>query len=141
MAQVASDVASRFSEVDPETRRVIVERVCRLAVSRCGSSAARLREGLDALRQGDAAADLQAAVNRLTEDLDVRAWTIQDEVDAHRAREEEYFAAFRAARASASVGFALAGAFEDALYEAWHAIDDRDAFVAATTDPGERWVR
>jgi len=48
--------------------------------------------------------------------------------------ESEYLRAFAKARAVAAIGFALDGSFAsscDSLYEAYHAIGDKDDFMRA----------
>ena len=60
------------------------------------------------------------------------AWDLQDRVEAGQARPADYQVAFAQARAAAAIAFAIErtdAAALDALYEAYHAIDDHDLFL------------
>lgn len=77
------------------------------------------------------------SVAQLTEELDERAWDIQELVDTGAATEEAYLEAFRQARAAAAVGYALSpdpqtAAFES-VYEAQAAVIDLGAVRLAVT--------
>ena len=64
------------------------------------------------------------ALKVLVDELDERAWDVQDEVDAGRAPQEAYLVAFSLARAASAVWFALDS---DALQTALEAVYEAQA--------------
>jgi hypothetical protein len=96
----------------------------------------RLDTALAAIRNGAAGGrDECSAVSGVTEELDEKAWDIQEQVDEGALPQEAYLEAFRMARAAASVGFALEvdplKAALEAVYEAQAAIADLGAIRTA----------
>lgn len=92
------------------------------AVQHSGVNLTILDRALPHLDNADPDANLRSQVAALVEELDERAWTIQDQVDAGAQSQQDYFTAFAAARAAASVLAALDADPEqaalDSAYEA-----------------------
>ena len=114
----------------PEPRlRTVAEAVVIAALRAAGLSEVRVERALEALRArayGDS--EQRASVEALADELDEAAWAVQERMDAGEPNEAEYSAAFRRARAAASLWFALdsdplAAALE-ASYEAQAAADE-----------------
>jgi hypothetical protein len=90
-----------------------------------------LNDALLLLQSSNSGEDERWVVDRLTEELDEKAWDIQELADAGNVSQQAYLEMFSKARAAAAVGFALgAKPLESALeavYEALAAIGDLDA--------------
>jgi hypothetical protein len=67
------------------------------------------------------------AVRRIVEDLDNRAWGLQEEVDRGARPLADYEAAFRRARSANALLDALENRPDAALYEALHALGGDEA--------------
>ncbi|WP_432847799.1 hypothetical protein ACQPXB_43700 [Amycolatopsis sp. CA-161197] len=97
-------------------------------------SATEISGCIDALRRRVFSAAARSEVDQLAEQLDAQAWDVQHAADRGCGDATEYLAAFRKARASAAVGFTLSGTLagaRESLFEAFHAVDDRAAFLSA----------
>jgi hypothetical protein len=138
LAQVSPALVEMVRQSDEDTRHQLVERACLLAVQRADVADPNLAEALDAIRSRSfGSQELRSRIDALTNELDETAWDLQDRVDAGDASEDEYRQAFAKARAVAAIGFALDGSLAasfDSLYEAYHAIDNRDDFLSAVGD-------
>lgn len=130
-----SELVEMLGRGSDDARWLMVERACLLAVERAGLVDEVINGALDVVRRRDVAdPELRSRVDALTQALDEAAWDIQDRVEVGELPERAYVHAFSQARAAAAVGFALAGmpsGSVDSLYEAYHAIDDRDEFRRA----------
>jgi hypothetical protein len=138
LAQISSELVDRLRVSSDDVRHQLVERACLLAVQRVEVADPKITEGLDAIRSRRfGSKDLRSRLDELTEELDEAAWDIQDQVEAGDATETEYRRAFAKARAVAAIGFAVDGSLAasfDSLYEAYHAIDNRDDFLYSVAD-------
>jgi hypothetical protein len=89
-------------------------------------------------------------VERLEQDLDERAWTLQDQIESGGARREEHDQALRRARAAAAMKMALDAnartAVAESVYEASRAINDAQRLaqlleaVLDLIEPGNHWA-
>ncbi len=133
LSQISPDLVEWLASAPVEKRTDVLEKSCRLAIEQAGLADKLILEASSRLGEhAEAKVDLSREVQSLTERLDERAWDIQDQVEAGKALTEDYERAFRQARASAAIGFALEGSLQstfDALYEAYYAIGDRDLFM------------
>ena len=98
----------------------------------------RLDVALAALRGGGLGDTAERfGVQQLTDELDEIAWDTQELAEVGTVSRRDYSAAFRRARAAASVGFALISdaliAALEAVYEAQAAVADVDAVRTAVS--------
>jgi hypothetical protein len=103
----------------------------------------RLDAALTALRKGEfGCVAEQSGVQQIVDELDAAAWNLQDKAEAGTVPHQAYSAAFRRARAAASIGFALGSdalsAALEAVYEAHAATADLDAVQAAASAETEQ---
>jgi hypothetical protein len=141
---VAVDLVHQIEGLPPAALRRVAAEAASLAVARTQLADPRLGPALGALGAGSVMPSARQAIEQLTEELDERAWDIQELVDAGAASEEAYVEAFRQARAAAAVGYALnpdpqTAAFES-VYEAQAAVVDLGAVrmavaIAITPQP------
>lgn len=141
LTQISPELVDRLRRSADDTRHQIVERACLLAVQRTDVTDPKLTEALNAIRRRSFGnEDLRGRVDVLTQEWDEIAWNIQDRVEAGDAVATDYHRAFARARAAAAIGFALDGSLAasfDSLYEAYHAIDNRDDFLRAIASQPE----
>lgn len=102
----------------PEALRRVAYAVAKTAVEHTESREEILRSALDKAREATPDAVLRGQVAHLVEQLDERAWDIQDRVEAGTATQGEYLRAFASARAAAAVHAALDNNPTDAALEA-----------------------
>lgn len=104
-------------------------------VSRAAVTDGRVVDALARLAAGTDAEALRAELVAVVEELDDRAWTLQDAHDAGEATEHEYLGAFAQARAVAAVVAALHAdptfAALEAAYEAHCAFADGSGVLEA----------
>ncbi|MEQ0560482.1 hypothetical protein ABJI51_15445 [Amycolatopsis sp. NEAU-NG30] len=135
LTQLSPGLARRLGAMPACERRSLAGRVCRVAVERTAVEAGALAEALQVLvGQAEPSPELHRRVEAVTVQLDERAWDVQDSVENGEATEADYKLAFRRARASAAVGFALTNTLEsasDALYDAYFAIEEEELFTRA----------
>lgn len=136
LSNVAPDLAARLQGQTRERLRIAAATAAGLAAERARVTDQRLGAALTALRNdrfGDTAE--RSGVQRLTSELDEIAWDAQEKAEAGTVSRDAYLAAFRRARAAASVGFALdcdaLNAALEAIYEAQAAVGDVNAVRAA----------
>ncbi len=132
LSTVAVDLVHQLESLPPGVLRLVAADAASIAVERTQLADPRLRLGLEALSASDSGmASARRAVEQLTQELDERAWDIQELVDAGAASEEAYVEAFRQARAAAAVGYALnpdpRTAALESVYEAQAALVDLGA--------------
>jgi hypothetical protein len=132
LSTVAPDLAGRLEKQSPERLKIVAANAANLAVTRTQLADPRLDVALASLRDGgtDNTAE-RYGVQQLTNELDEIAWNAQEMAETGAASREEYSAAFRRARAAASVDFALdsdaLSAALEAVYEAQAAVADLEA--------------
>ena len=119
---------------DEQVARRAAVASARLAISRTELLDARATHALEE-HDGTAAPEATlAAMSALSQELDIRAWDLQESVDAGLAEPAAYELAFAQARASTALQYALGpDAVTDAaeaIYEAHHAIQDATALAA-----------
>jgi hypothetical protein len=131
LSSVAPDLVARLEQLLPDPLRRAAASAAILAVERTQLADQRLDAALAALhdgRFGDTAE--RSGVQHLTDELDQIAWDAQEKADSGLVSRQTYSAAFRRARAAASVGFALdsdaLNAALEAVYEAKAAVADLD---------------
>lgn len=139
LSTVAADLAEQLEHRPSSQLRKVATTAALLAVDRTSLVDSRLDTALAAIRDGAPGnRDECSAASRVTEELDERAWDIQEKVDEGMLPQEVYLEAFRRARAAASVGFALEvnplQAALEAVYEAQAAVADLEA-VRTAIDP------
>lgn len=90
---------------------------------------------------GSGAADAAALdhVRRVAGVLDQQSFELQDDVDAGRAAGRDHAIAFARARAASAVAFALDQDALEAVYEAWHAVDDTAGLTRVVENSGVEW--
>ena len=136
----APDLAAWLEHQPPERLRGAAANAAHLAVERTGLTDPRLDAALTALRNGQFGRMAEeSGVQQLVDELDEAAWDLQEKAEVGTESYEVYKAAFRKARAAASVSFALGSdalaAALEAVYEAHAATADLDAIqVAAGAD-------
>lgn len=88
----------------------------------------RVDRALDDLERGKVDGPHQAAMKRLTDELDEAAWNLQAKVNSGQATNESYLRSFALARAASATTFALdpdpRKAAMEAVYEAQAALAD-----------------
>ena len=131
LATIEARLSDDLTRRTPSQLRRIAAAAALLAIGRTGLSDPRLNDALFLLRSGNSGKDEQWVVDRLTEELDEKAWDTQDQADAGNVSKQVHLEMFSRARAAASVGFALGGnpleSALEAVYEAYAAIGDLDA--------------
>lgn len=138
LSTVAIDLVHQIEGLPSGVLRRVAAEAAALAVERTQLADPRLGPALGALSASNSGMPAaRRAVEQLAEELDERAWDIQELVDAGAASEEAYVEAFRQARAAAAVSYALdpdpqTAAFES-VYEAHAAVVDLGAVRMAVT--------
>lgn len=132
---VDATLAERVAAASDADRRTVTLAVVRAALDRIGFSDARVDDAVGALeagRYGDGSE--QGALAALVEELDNAAFDAQDRLDEGTGSEADYDVAFRKARAATAVLSAFQTdsltAVSDAVYEAYHAVDEDRQFIA-----------
>jgi hypothetical protein len=133
---VDSELAAVVERADGVACRRAVYAGARLAVERTSLADKRAHDALLAIAAGELGDCVERReIGRLVEELDMEAWDLQEEAERGQDRREQYLVAFRKARAAASLQFAFEAnarvAASEALYEAFHAIQDQSALRAA----------
>lgn len=135
LATVEASLSDDLTRRTPSQLRRIAATAALLAIRRTGLSDPRLNDALSLLHSGNSGEDEQWVVDRLTEELNEKAWDIQEQADVGNVSQQTYLEMFSKARAAAAVGFALSdNALESALeavYEAYAAVGDLDAIQSA----------
>jgi len=132
LSTIAVDLVHTLEDQPPAVLRRIAVEAAMLAVTRTRLLDSRLVAPLAAMRGNqEVAPTARIQVAQLVEDLDERAWDLQDLLDSGAGSEEAYLEAFRKARAAAAVRYALdadpmTAAFES-VYEAQAAVVDLGA--------------
>lgn len=126
---VAPDLVEVLERLTTSELRSIAIEVSEWIVRQVGLADPRADAALTALRADvTGTSAVQDRLKVLVDDLDERAWDLQDKVEDGSATQEQYLHAFALARAAASVRFALeSDALESALesvYEAQAATGD-----------------
>lgn len=138
LSTIAPDLAAWLERQSRERLRGAAANAAHLAVERTRLTDPRLDAALTALRNGQFGRMAeQSGVQQLVDELDAAAWDLQDKAEAGTVPYQAYSAAFRRARAAASVGFALGpdalSAALEAVYEAHAATADLNAVQAAAS--------
>jgi hypothetical protein len=136
LATVAPDIVEVLGRQSPARLHDVAVGACEWIVARVGLVDPRLDTGLAAL--GDlrvGRSPERDAMKLLVDELDERAWDVQDEVDAGTAEQEKYLAAFSLARAASAVWFALG---DDPLQSALEAVYEAQAATGDLADLRER---
>ena len=128
LESVAPGLTRRLEQTTPTKQRACAIAAARAALMHTSLMDRRV-EAVMTGRFGDSPERRELQI--LNEELDNAAWTVQDRVQRGTAAEEEYFTAFRRARAASACWHAvdrqpLRAALESA-YEAHYAIDDAEA--------------
>ena len=138
LSTIAIDLVHQIEGLPPGVLRRVAAEAASLAVERTRLTDPRigLALGAQTARNSEMPSALRA-IEQLAEELDERAWDIQQLVDTGGASEEAYLEAFRQARAAAAVSYALdpdpqTAAFES-VYEAQAAVVDLGAVRMAVT--------
>lgn len=125
LATVAPDLVEVLGRKSPAQLRAIAVQASVWIVDEVGLVDPRLDAAFAALREMRVGRSPERdALKLLVDELDERAWDVQDEVDAGRARQEEYLVAFSLARAASAAWFALDG---DSLQSALEAVYEAQA--------------
>jgi len=143
LSTIAPDLAAWLERQSRERLRGAAANAARLAVERTRLTDSRLDAALTVLRDGQfGRMPEQSGVQQLVDELDAAAWDLQDKAEVGAVPYQAYSAAFRRARAAASVGFALGSdalsAALEAVYEAHAATADLDAVQAAASADSEQ---
>jgi hypothetical protein len=135
LATVQASLSDELAQRSPNQLRHVAAAAALLAVLRTNLADARLNDALALLRSGKHGENERWVVERLTEELDEKAWDIHERVDEGSASQREYLEMFSRARAAAAVGFALGDnpleSAPEAIYEAYSATGDLDAIQDA----------
>jgi len=108
LASVAPDLVEALPRMTPVRLRAIAVEASTWIVDVVGLVDARLDAALAAVRDLQVGASPERdALKLLVDELDERAWDIQEDFDAGRAPEEAYLDAFALARAASAVWFAF----------------------------------
>ncbi|MGV8973119.1 MAG: hypothetical protein ACOH10_12425 [Rhodoglobus sp.] len=125
LASVAPDIVEVLGRNPPARLRAIAVDAGEWIVEIVGLVDPRLDAALAAMRDLRVGASPERnALKVLVDELDERAWEVQDDVDAGSAPQEAYIVAFSLARAASAVWFALDS---DALHAALEAIYEAQA--------------
>lgn len=143
LSTIVPDLAAWLERQPCERLRGAAANATQLAVDRTRLIDPRLEAALTALRNGQFGRMAeQSGMQRLVDELDAAAWDLQEKADVGTVSYEAYSAAFRRARAAASVGFALGSdaltAALEAVYEAHAATADLDAIQAVAGADAEQ---
>jgi hypothetical protein len=143
LSAIAPDLAAWLERQSRERLRGAAANAAHLAVERTRLTDPRLDAALTALRNGQFGRMAeQPGVQQLADGLDAAAWNLQEKAEVGTVPHQAYCAAFRRARAAASVGFALGSdalsAALEAVYEADAATADLDAVQAAARTETEQ---
>jgi hypothetical protein len=143
LSTIAPDLAAWLGHQSRERLRAAAANAAHLAVERTRLTDPRLDAALTALRNGQFGSMAeQSGVQQLVDELDAAAWNLQDKAEVGAVPHQAYSAAFRRARAAASVGFALGSdalsAALEAVYEARAATADLEAVQAAASTETEQ---
>jgi hypothetical protein len=143
LSTIAPDLAAWLEHQSRERLRVAAANAAHLAVERTRLTDLRLDAALTALRNGRFGRMAeQSGVQQLVDELDAAAWDLQEKAEVGTVPHQTYIAAFRRARAAASVGFALGSdalsAALESVYEAHAATADLDAVQAAASTETEQ---
>ena len=138
LSTVAIDLVHQIEGLPSGVLRRVAAEAASLAIERTQLADPRLGPALGALGASNSGMpSARRAVDQLTEELDERAWGIQELVDAGAASEEAYVEAFHQARAAAAVSYALdpdpKTAALESVYEAQAAVVDLGAVRMAVT--------
>lgn len=128
LSLVLPDLVDPLASADPVALQRAVSAGIQLALARTRLADARIDLALAALATGATNGPAHEAVSALVDDLDEKAFDLQDRLEAGENVEGEHRLAFARARAAAAVAMAfdrdaLHGAFES-LYEAHFAVED-----------------
>lgn len=143
LSTIAPDLAAWLEHQSRERLRRAAANAARLAVERTRLTDLRPDAALTALRNGQFGRMAeQSRVQQLVDELDAAAWNLQEKAEVGTVPHQAYIAAFRRARAAASVSFALGwdalSAALEAVYEAHAATADLDAVQAAASAETEQ---
>lgn len=132
LSSVAADLSAELEHRPSTELKKVAAAAALLAVDRTNLVDPRLNGALAALRRGTPGdPNDSSAVTHVTEELDEVAWDVQERVDEGALPQQAYLEAFRRARASASVSFALDSNALEAVYEAQAAVSDLQAIRTA----------
>lgn len=129
LSTIAPDLTTKLADMSEADLRGMTVELVDAALRSTELDAQPIDDALGALREGrygDSAE--REGLKALEAELDEQAWDLQDHADRGEADQEEYFAAFKRARAVSAAWFALDGdalqAALEAAYEARAATDD-----------------
>lgn len=123
LGTVAPDLVELLRDQPPTRRRTVALRASGWIVERTALADPRIDAAFLASRNGRLGeTDQREAVKQLEDELDERAWGVHEDLEAGRADNEEYLAAFARARAAGAVSWAMddddLNAALEAVYEA-----------------------
>jgi hypothetical protein len=147
---VGPELAARLLSAPEQHQRDVTIAAAVAAVRATRLSRPLLEEVVDDLVNHHYDGPRRDEVERLEQDLDERAWTLQEQVESDGAPRDEYMQLFRRARAAAAMKMALNAnarmAVSETVYEASHAVDEPDRFtqllgaVLDLVEPGNHWA-
>lgn len=128
LSLVDTSLPERFATASDQTRRDVARAVAAAAVERTGLADDRITRAVEALRDGRTGEGPEReALAALVDELDTAAFDAQDRLDAGTGTDTDYADAFGKARAATALLAAFdtdpATAAADAVYEAYHAVD------------------
>jgi hypothetical protein len=125
LATVAADLVQLLERKPPQQLRTVATDVSEWIVQQVELVDPRVDAGLTALRESHVGPSPERdSLKALVDELDERAWDIQDLADDGNATQEQYLEAFALARAASAVWFALDG---DALQSALECVYEAQA--------------
>jgi plasmid stabilization system protein ParE len=140
-AAVGTELATRLLDATEPLQRNATVAAAVAAVRAARLSRPLLEDSLDELVRHRYGGPGRDEIERLVQDLDERAWSIQSTGEGGGADSVEYLRAFRKARAAAAVKMALGTnartAVSETVFEAAQAVDSRERLgqlLAATLD-------
>jgi hypothetical protein len=147
---VGPELAARLLSASEQNQRDVTIAAAVAAMRATRLSRPLLEEVVDDLVHHHYDGPRRDEVERLEQDLDERAWTMQEQVESGGAQRDEYMQLFRRARAAAAMKMALdpnaRTAVSETVYEASHAVGDPDRFtqllgaVLDLIEPGNHWA-
>lgn len=147
---IGAELATRLLGATEQLQRDVAIAAAVAAVRAARLSKPLLEETVDDLVNHRYGGPLRDEVERLEQDLDDRAWTLEEQIESGGGKRAEYDEAFRRARAAGAMKMALdqnaRTAVAEAVYEASRAVDDAERFaqllqaVLDLIEPGNHWA-
>jgi hypothetical protein len=147
---VGPELAARLLSASEQNQRDVTIAAAVAAMRATRLSRPLLEEAVDDLVHHHYGGPRRDEVERLEQDLDQRALTMQEQIESGGAQRDEYMQLFRRARAAAAMKMALDAnartAVSETVYEASHAVGEPDRFaqllgaVLDLIEPGNHWA-